>query len=169
MKKYTVKQSDLIGQLEGFPIEVVQKMVDYQADPDVSVFQKRKWAGTAHGGFSWGNSQEGMDFWDDVIGRKNFKTFFDVYPKNTYPKVMWISDFSDFRSKQKRVVFMEKNGKFLAWVEAETFEDAEKVTDTCSWNHAQDIEEEQIVELTIQDISEGKGKGVPPHLIRIKK
>lgn len=28
---------------------------------------------------------------------------------------------------------------------------------------------EQLVELTLQDISDGKGVGVPSHLIRIKK
>lgn len=32
-----------------------------------------------------------------------------------------------------------------------------------------DIEEPQIVELTIKDISEGKGVGVDPKLIRIKE
>lgn len=32
-----------------------------------------------------------------------------------------------------------------------------------------DAEKQQIVELTLEDISNGKGVGVPPHLIRIKK
>lgn len=38
-------------------------------------------------------------------------------------------------------------------------------------NYAKDIEEEKesIIELTPQDISEGKGVGISPHLIRIKK
>lgn len=39
----------------------------------------------------------------------------------------------------------------------------------CGWNYAKDIEEETIVELTLQDISDGKGVGIPSHLIRIKE
>jgi hypothetical protein len=35
------------------------------------------------------------------------------------------------------------------------------------WKHAKPIPE--IVELTLQDISEGKGVGVPAHLIKIKE
>ena len=31
-KEYKVTEKDLIGQLKGFPIEVVQKMVDYQVE-----------------------------------------------------------------------------------------------------------------------------------------
>jgi len=41
-----VEKSDLIGDIEGFPIEVVQKMVDEQVaqgnSADASVFQKIK-------------------------------------------------------------------------------------------------------------------------------
>lgn len=37
------------------------------------------------------------------------------------------------------------------------------------WAQMKPIEEEQIIELTIQDISDGKGVGIPAHLIRIKK
>lgn len=37
------------------------------------------------------------------------------------------------------------------------------------WEEMKPIEEEQIIELTIQDISDGKGVGIPAHLIRIKK
>ena len=42
---YKVKQSDLIGDIKGFPIEVVQKMVERQVEQgnkaDVTVFQKK--------------------------------------------------------------------------------------------------------------------------------
>lgn len=43
---------------------------------------------------------------------------------NEYPKVMTVSDYSDFGLRMTRVVFMEKNGKFLAWSDARTLEDA---------------------------------------------
>lgn len=54
---YKVKQSDLIGNIKEFPIEVVQKMVDEQIRqgnrPDVSIFSDRLLSlGAGHGGFS---------------------------------------------------------------------------------------------------------------------
>lgn len=38
-----------------------------------------------------------------------------------------------------------------------------------NWKNWKPEHTEQIVELTIEDISNGKGVGIPPHLIRIKK
>ena len=43
---------------------------------------------------------------------------------------------------QKRVVFMEKRGKFIAWTDAETLEDAETVLDIIAWKYAEDIKPE---------------------------
>lgn len=40
---------------------------------------------------------------------------------------------------------------------------------TVGWRCYEKIEEEQIVELTMEDISNGKGVGIKPELIRIKK
>lgn len=79
---YVVKESDLIGDIEDFPIEVVQKMVDNQYDKrhvcDVSVFQQSADAATY--GFIWSETSEGWDFWNDVINKKQFYKFFDLYP-----------------------------------------------------------------------------------------
>ena len=80
MCQYKVKKEDLIGKLEGFPIEIVQRMVDYQANPDVSVFQKRLGASSISGGFTWAMSPEGSDFWGDIIVNKQFNKFFEKYP-----------------------------------------------------------------------------------------
>lgn len=88
-----------------------------------------------------------------------------------YPKVMWVSD-TERHFTQKRVVFMEKNGHFLAWNAAESIEEAKEKVEVFTWKYAKDIEVEKIeevVELTIEDISNGKGVGIAPHLIRIKK
>lgn len=82
-KIYQVKESDLIGDIEGFPIEVVQKMVDYQVAQkcfvDISVFQLK--GRTTHSGFSWAKTEEGFLFWDSVISRRQFDVFFKKYPK----------------------------------------------------------------------------------------
>lgn len=89
--------------------------------------------------------------------------------EDVYPKLMWVSDRADFSDKIKRVVFMKKCNIYLAWHRAESFEGAEETTNVTTWKYAKDVEEEQIVELTIEDISNGKGVGIAPHLIRIKK
>jgi NTP pyrophosphatase (non-canonical NTP hydrolase) len=67
--------------------------------------------------------------------------------QSQYPKVMCVSNYEDFRHKCKRVVFMEKINKFLAWSTAKTLEEAEKVIDVTVWDYAKDIdtESEQLI------------------------
>lgn len=84
MQKYTVKQKDLIGDIKNFPIEVVQKMVDYQVEQgnrvDVTIFQKDSQSCDNEGGFWWDATKEGDDFWSEVIINHNFDLFFARYP-----------------------------------------------------------------------------------------
>lgn len=79
MRQYKVKKEDLIGELEGFPIEIAQRMVDYQDTPNISIFQKN--VGTNHflGGFDWETSVEGYRFWNDIIINKKFDKFFEKH------------------------------------------------------------------------------------------
>ena len=85
MKDNKVEQSDLIGKIKHFPIEIVQKMVDYQvaqgSKADVTVFQECHNASKRFYGFNWNRTEEGDEFWVDVILENNFKAFFDKYPK----------------------------------------------------------------------------------------
>lgn len=73
----------------------------------------------------------------------------------------------------KRVVFKFKGGKAICWKNARTIEGANGETGTVAWSYWKELENEvkseQIVELTLKDISDGKGTGVPVHLIRIKE
>ena len=64
--------------------------------------------------------------------------------ENVYPKVMMVSDcpITKGNNGQKRVVFMEKMGKYLAWSNAETIEEAEKVFDCTIWEYAVDVPKE---------------------------
>ena len=68
------------GKLEGFPKEIIAKMLDYQEEQgnkrDISVFEKCTFAG-----FIWEETKEGCNFWDEVIRYKNFDLFFEKYPK----------------------------------------------------------------------------------------
>ena len=84
-KEYRVTEKDIMGDLKGFPIEVVQKIVDYQVKQgnkvDVTVFQKDITSTHGEGGVSWGATQETFDFFHDIVKSKNFNLFFNKYPK----------------------------------------------------------------------------------------
>ena len=161
------------GEIEGFPQEVVEKMLYYQEQQgfkkDVTVFEKNCCA--ADRGFDWRATPEGWAFWEKVINEKNFQLFFEKYPKTTYPKVMMVSDepITAKNPGNARVVFMEKCGSYIAWKYAKTLEEAENARTTSFWQYAKDITIPTIVELTFKDISEGKGVGIDPSLIRIKE
>jgi hypothetical protein len=82
---YKVEQSDIIGALDGFPIEVAQVMVDRQVEqgnePNIKVFQKYLSVSRKFGGFDWLDTPEGDMFWYAVLADKKFNTFFEKYPK----------------------------------------------------------------------------------------
>lgn len=83
MSKYIVTKDDLKGQIECFPIELVQAMVDEQvkqgnpADP--TVFQKFTQSGKDKGGFDWDKTKYSPFFWAEVIACENFERFFEGY------------------------------------------------------------------------------------------
>ena len=81
-----VTQKDLIGDLENFPIEVVEKMLIEQykhlGKTDIAIFQYNRC--DAKKGFCWENSADGHEFWNDVIRGKKFDVFFERYAKR-YP------------------------------------------------------------------------------------
>jgi hypothetical protein len=173
------------GELEGFPTEVVEWMLEQQVkqgnERDITVFEKHKRSNNYDNGFDWrevddfNDEEEALEFCEEVISDKNFDLFFQKYSGkgmiNEYPKVMLVSDdpIDIYNEDRRRVVFMEKNGYFLAWSGAKTIEEAKKRTSVIPWKYAIDTTKEEIVELTLQDISDGKGVGIPAHLIRIKK
>lgn len=82
--KIKVNTKDLIGDLENFPIEVVEKMLEYQYKQlgkiDITIFQYNR--NDAKEGFCWDDTIEGLDFWRDIIYRKNFNRFFERYAKS---------------------------------------------------------------------------------------
>jgi hypothetical protein len=83
-----LSEKDLIGQLEGFPLDVVQKMLEEQKSHtgkvDVSVFQRGVDASSSGGGFDWGRSSAGRIFWDKVIRDKDFEHFYIKYPSGGF-------------------------------------------------------------------------------------
>ena len=79
-----IETTDLIGDIENFPIEVVQKMVDEQVRQgnraDVTIFQRDRFLNKENKGFTWWNTKDGQLFWNEVIRNCNFDLFFEKYP-----------------------------------------------------------------------------------------
>lgn len=55
-----------------------------------------------------------------------------------FPRVMLVSN-SIGSEWTKRVVIAYKNNRYIAWINATSFEDAESVTTTCTWKYATEI------------------------------
>ena len=171
MKKYTK------GELNNIPDELVEIMLDRQEEQgnkrDASVFEKFLDISTYSGGFSWYNTVEGHDTWRNALYHRDFDAILKhpANVKNKYPMLMWVGDTKERvkAKKIKRVVFMEKNGEFIAWDNARSFKEAECVTLAYGWNYAEPVieEQEQPVELTIDEIAEKFN--VKPSQIKIKK
>ena len=98
------------GELEGFPIEVINKMLERQyeqtGEKDVSVFEIMPINDKPDGGFNWSDTKEGFSFWNDVIDDKDWDIFFKLYPKidKNYPRKMIALD--EKGKKRKEVIVL---------------------------------------------------------------
>ena len=93
-----------------------------------------------------------FDFWD-IDELKNYNAeIIELPEEKTYPRVMLVSD--DKIKWYKGVVFMKKNGGFLAWEFAETLEEAEKIVGTGFWMYAKEIDP---IQVTLEEIAKWKG------------
>ncbi len=85
LQNYTPK-----GDLQGFPKEIIARMLDYQEEQgnlrDVSVFERDRKEGQCVGGFEWYETKEGKPFWYDIINNEDFSLFFEKYPKQDSQK-----------------------------------------------------------------------------------
>jgi hypothetical protein len=161
------------GQLTGFPLEVVEIMMQRQEEQgnarDASVFENDKWEDIGNKGFSHGRSIEGSEFWQKVIAENNFDLFFKKYPKKaelTYPRVMMVSNRPITKTNKgiKKEVYTERLGKYVAW------KDNNSVLSE-GYYYAAEIEKQDIIKLTIEQvIAEVAAKyDVDPDLIKIVK
>ena len=79
-----VNKSDIYGAIEGFPLEVVQKMVELTIEEEhtdfegaLKILRKTSWAG-----FTWSETDEGSYFWYKVVDHHEWWRFFKRYPVN---------------------------------------------------------------------------------------
>lgn len=70
--------------------------------------------------------------------------------ENPFPRVMLVSN--DECEWYKRVVFMKKCDRFLAWDKAETIEESESVYGHTSWRYAKEVEPKQHT-ITLSDLN----------------
>ena len=93
---YIVQYSDLVGSLTGFPIEIVQKMVERSIEQErwddnigMRTFQSNA-ESAGYGGFNWRATLEGQLFWSKVIEYKRFDLFFNLYPCKYLGKTIYV-------------------------------------------------------------------------------
>lgn len=96
------------GQLEGFPTEIVEKMLEKQVEQgnkkDVTIFEECNATG-----FIWNKTIEGQKFWEKVINYKQFDVFFNKYPKQIeLPKVFCIMKDADNLLWNKYITWLNK-------------------------------------------------------------
>ena len=94
--------------------------------------------------------------------RKCNAEIIELPEENSFPRVMLVSDDGD--SWNKRVVFMKRCNRYLAWNKAETIEESEGVFETTSWRYAKEIPEK--VELTKSEIAEKFGISIEQLVIK---
>lgn len=180
-----VTTKDLIGDLENFPIEVVEKMLENQFKQvnkiDISVFQEYRDSDIQRGGFCWKNTIEGPDFWEDVINNENFDRFFECYAKS---KEVYIRGCEDLKSGRNVIKELESRGGINNWLKLGNGNNTLYFIDPVTNYIESAIDKEYknllisnyteispgdytIVELTIQEIADKLGINV--ELLRIKK
>lgn len=178
-----VTKKDLIGDLEHFPIEVVEKMLQRQYEQigkiDISVFQKYNRSDIQRGGFHWADTIEGHGFWYSVINEEKFDMFFKYYPKLS--KNVYI--FSDDRLYENVIKALERrgginatnlvgDGNCLYYINPKTNQIEfctkleEKLYNVIT-STFEKIELDGLVELTMEEIA--KKLGINIELLRIKK
>ena len=71
--------------------------------------------------------------------------------EKVYPRVMMVS-FNEV-VWYKRVVFMKKCGKYLAWNKAETVEESESILGQTAWDYARELKEPKEITITLSDLN----------------
>lgn len=180
-----VTTKDLIGDLEDFPIELVEIMLQKQYKQvdkmDISIFQKCKFSDKYQGGFHWSDTIEGHEFWNDVIREGRFDVFFERYPKLS--KKVYIC--GDNKLYENVIKTLERRGGINAkgllgnsdyavyYIDPKTnyiercTQDSEKLYNIITLTFEKIEPDKFIIEMTLPEIAEKLGIDV--ELLRIKK
>ncbi len=91
-----------------------------------------------------------FDCYSEIQAAENNAEIIELPEENSFPRVMLVSDDGD--DWYKRVVFMQKCDRFLAWNNAETIENAECTYRVASWRYAKEVEPKEFT-ITLSDIN----------------
>ena len=91
-----------------------------------------------------------FDCYSEIQAAENNAEIIELPEENLFPRVMLVSDDGD--SWDKRVVFLQKCDRFLAWNNAETIENAECTYRVASWRYAKEVEPKQRT-ITLSDLN----------------
>ena len=103
-----------------------------------------------------------FDVYSERQAAENGAEIIELPKENPFPRVMFVSD--DGNEWHKRVVFMQKCDRFLAWDSVGTIEDAEWTYRVANWRYAKELPEK--VELTKSEIAEKFGISVDQLVIK---
>jgi len=151
------------GQLEGFPLEIIDKIIEKQVEQgneaNVEVFEDNITIDRDLGGFDWIDTEEGREFWLKVINNKEFNLFFKKYPKEDkelpLPRVIEVKCEGGDDFWVKRVCIKIINGEAVCWDGAETLEEAENEKYVTVWEQWREVQEESKPEYKPFDFSDG--------------
>lgn len=183
---FKVEKSDLVGGIENYPIEVVEKMIEEQVrqgnEPDVEVFQRFFAADVECGGFNWEDAEDGYRFWQQILEADNVDVFFKKYPKktnlvcivgdseigmdiiNTLEKYGGINEHNYTGDSDDVVYYIEPTNKFI---EVCDLDKDRKLYEVLLATYTPIVAEESVLEVTMEEIAEKFGVDV--NSLRIKK
>lgn len=183
---FKVEQSDLVGNIKDFPIEIVEKMIEEQVKqgnrPNVEVFQNNASADVDDDGFTWSDTDDENDFWLEVIDEKNFDLFFEKYPKKpnlvyivgdsevgmdiikTLEKYGGINEHNYKGNNNEGVYYIDPNSKFI---EICDFNLNKMLYEVLLATYTPIDAEESVLEVTMEQIAEKFGVDITN--LRIKK
>ena len=127
----------------------VIKVLNREHGEKVIAFYKKNGYNTSvfHGhniGFHYGVLNNNFSWYTNTDMERLPLKVIELPEEKEYPKVMMVSNspITIGNKGKQRVVFMEKNGCYLAWKYAETLEDAENEMEINTWEYAVNVPKE---------------------------
>lgn len=91
-----------------------------------------------------------FDCYSEREAAENNAEIIEIPEEKTFPRVMLVSN--DECKWHKRVVFMKKCDRYLAWNKAETIEESESICGQTAWRYAKEIDPKQHT-ITLSDLN----------------
>ena len=103
-----------------------------------------------------------FDCYSEREAAENNAEIIELPEENSFPRVMLVNNGGI--TWHKRVVFMKKCNRYLAWNKAETIEESESICGQTAWRYAKELPEK--VELTKSEIAEKFGISIDQLVIK---